>query len=56
MPISNHLSPIFLLFFFDLTNFREVGEKYRNMFACFLVQMKTPKSYSEINLPLAEAG
>ena len=37
--------------FFDLTYFREVGQKYRNIFV--LVQMKTSKSHSEINWPLA---
>ena len=35
--------------FFDLTYFREVGQKYRNIFVRFLVQMKTSKSHSEIN-------
>ena len=38
--------------FFDLTCFREVGQKYRNIFFHFLVQMKTSKSHSEINWPL----
>ena len=38
--------------FFDLTYFREVGQKYRNIFVRFLVQMKTSKSHSEINWPL----
>ena len=31
---------------------REVGQKYRNIFVRFLVQMKTSKSHSEINRPL----
>ena len=38
--------------FFDLTYFREVGQKYRNIFVRFLVQMKTSKSHIEINWPL----
>ena len=38
--------------FFDLTYFREVGQKYRNIFVRFLVQMKTSKNHSEIIWPL----
>ena len=38
--------------FFDLTYFREVGQKYRNIFVRFLVQMKTSKSHFEIIWPL----
>ena len=38
--------------FFDLTYFREVGQKYKNIFVRFLVQIKTSKSYFEINWPL----
>jgi hypothetical protein len=38
--------------FFDLTYFRGVGQKYRNIFVRFLVQMKTSKGHSEINRPL----
>ena len=38
--------------FFDLTYFREVGQKNRNIFVHFLVQMKTSKSHSEIIWPL----
>ena len=38
-------------YFYDLTHFR--GQGYRNIFVRFLVQMKTPKSRSEINRPLA---
>ena len=34
---------------FDLTYFREVGQKYRNIFVRLLVQMKTSKDHSEIN-------
>ena len=37
---------------FDLTYCREVGQKYKNIFVEFLVQMKTTKSHSEINWPL----
>ena len=37
---------------FDLTYFREIGQKYRNIFVCFLVQMKTSKSHSKIKWPL----
>ena len=39
--------------FFDLTYFREVGQKHRNIFVRFLVERKTPKSHSEIKWPLA---
>ena len=35
--------------FFDLTYFRKVRQKYRNIFNRFLVQMKTSKSHCEIN-------
>jgi hypothetical protein len=38
--------------FFDLTYFREVGQKYRHIFVHFLVQMKTSKSHSESFWPL----
>ena len=38
--------------FFDQTYFREVGQKYRNIFIRFLVQMKASKSHSEINFHL----
>ena len=37
---------------FDLIYFRGVGQKYRNIFVRFLVQMKTSKSHSEIIWPL----
>ena len=36
----------------DLTYFRKVGQKYRNILVRFLVQMKKSKSHSEINRPL----
>ena len=36
----------------DLNYFREVGQKYRNIFVHFLVQLKTSKSNSEIIWPL----
>ena len=42
-----------LHFFFDLTYFREVRQKYRNILVRFLVQMKTSKSNSEIKWPLS---
>ena len=46
---------IYLLYnnFHFFTYFWEVGQKYRNIFVHFLVQMKTSKSHSEINWPLA---
>ena len=44
----------FALFFFYLTYFRERGQKYKNIFVRFLVQMKTSKSHSEINWPLGK--
>ena len=37
----------------DLTHFRELGQKYKNIFVQFLVQMKTSKFAIEINWPLA---
>ena len=45
MLISDYLSPnIYNLHsFFDLTHFRELGQKYKNIFVRFLVQMKTSK-------------
>ena len=39
-------------FFFDLTYFREVGQKCGNILVHFLVQIKTSKSDLEINWPL----
>ena len=44
MLISDYISS-----FLDLTYFREVGQKYRNILVGLLVQMKTSKSHSEIN-------
>ena len=38
--------------FFYLTHFRELGQKYKNIFVRFLVQMKTSKFAFEINWPL----
>ena len=40
---------IYCILFFNLTYFREVGQRYRNIFVRFLVQMKTSKNHSEIN-------
>ena len=39
---------IIFILFFDLTYLREVGQKYRNVFVHFLVEMNTSKSLSEI--------
>jgi hypothetical protein len=33
----------------NIHDFREIGQKYRNIFVPFLVQLKTSKSHSEIN-------
>ena len=41
-----------LHYFFDFTSFYRLGQKYKNIFVRFLVQMKTFKSPFEINLPL----
>ena len=41
-----------LHYFFDLTSFYRLGQKYKNIFVRFLVQMKTLKSPFEINWPL----
>jgi hypothetical protein len=51
MLISDYLSSniIICVLFFDLTHFRELGQKYRYIFVHFLVQMKNEKSASEIN-------
>ena len=43
---------IICLCFFHLTHFRELGQKYRNIFVLFLVQMKTLNFAFEINWPL----
>ena len=55
MLISDCLSSNLMvcILFFYLTYLREVAQKYRNIFVHFLVQMKTLKSASEINWPLA---
>ena len=45
MLISDYLIICNLFFWFDLTYFLVVGKKYRNTFVCYLVQMKTSKSY-----------
>ena len=37
---------------FDLAHFRELGQKYKNIFVWFMVQMKTSKYAFEINWPL----
>ena len=48
--ISDYLSfYIIICILFYLTCFREVGQKYKNIFVRFLAQMKTSKSHSEIN-------
>ena len=39
-------------YFYDFTHFRELGQKYKNIFVQFLVQMKTSKFAFEINWPL----
>ena len=53
MAHSDYLSSnIIICIFFDLIYFREVGQKYRNIFVRFLVQMKISKRYSETNWPL----
>ena len=53
MLISNHLSSnIITCIFFYLTHLRELGQKYKNFFVRFLVQMKTSKLAFEINWPL----
>ena len=38
--------------FFHLTHFRELGQKYKNIFVQFLVQMKTLNFAFKINWPL----
>ena len=51
MLITDYLSSNIIIFFpfFDLTYFREVGQKHRNIFVGFLIQMKTSENHSEIN-------
>ena len=41
-----------LHYFFDLTSFYRLGQKYKTIFVRFLVQMKTLKNPFEINWPL----
>ena len=53
MLISDYLSSNNLHSFFDLTHFRELGQKYKNIFVRFLVQMKTLNFAFEIIGPLA---
>ena len=45
MLISDYLSSniLFCIFFFYLAHFRELGQKYKNIFVRFLVQMKTSR-------------
>ena len=51
--IIYHLANIIIcILFFDLTHFRELGQKYRNIFVRFSVQMKTRKFAFEINWAL----
>ena len=51
--ISNYVSFYNNLpLFFHLTHFRELGQKYKNIFIRFLVQMKTLNFAFEINWPL----
>ena len=54
MLISNYVSfnIIICLCFFHLTHFRELGQKYKNIFVRFLVQMETLNFALEINWPL----
>ena len=47
MLISDYLSSNIIIF--DWTHFRELGQKYKNIFVQFLVQMKTSKFAFEIN-------
>ena len=49
--IIYHLHNIMICIFY-LTHFRELGQKYKNIFVQFLVQMKTSKFAFEINWPL----
>ena len=55
MLISNYLSSITynnLHMLFDLSHFGELGQNYKNILVQFLVEIKTLKFASEINLPL----
>ena len=42
-------------YFYDLTHFKRLRQKYRNVFVYSLVQMNTSKSHSENNWPLVVA-
>ena len=48
MLISDYLSSNIIICILFFIYFREVGQKYRNIFVRFLVQMKSSKSHSEI--------
>ena len=56
MLISDYVSSdiIICIWFFDLIHFRELGQKYKNIFpvSFVLVQMKPLKFASEIYWPL----
>ena len=52
--IIYHLKYNNLHFFFYLTHFRKLGQKYKYIFVQFLVQMKTSKFAFEINWPLLQ--
>ena len=47
MLIIDYLSSniIICILFFYLTHFRELGQKYKNIFVRFLVQMKTSSAF-----------
>ena len=52
MLITDYFLPnmyIILQSFFDLTHFRELGQKYKKKIFRFLAQMKTSKFAFEIN-------
>ena len=58
-----HILPLIVGFYFasltllfDLTFSFRLGQKYKHIFICFLVQMKTLKSPFKINWPLAWRG
>ena len=53
MLISEYLSSnIMISIFYYFTYLRELGQKYKNIFVQFWVQMKTSKFAFEINWPL----
>ena len=61
MLISDYLTAVHLLsnikiciLFFDLAHFIELGQKYKNIFVRFLVQMETSKFAFEIIWPLED--